>query len=199
MKKIVHLFPIITIFISSCIEEQEIFPRSSETIFITVDHDTAIAMYDNQTYILNAETGDSSSTYLWNCNYSFVGNTSQIVVNYPGGFQVDIITDTVNQHYTVALMYSETPMFYPSSFSPNGDGINDFWSPYGTNINLNGFLLKIYDKNDHLLYKTDEFFKPWNGNVEEEACPDGYYYYVVKYTTLNSEKHKDSGMLQLIR
>ncbi|MFH0865713.1 MAG: gliding motility-associated C-terminal domain-containing protein [Bacteroidota bacterium] len=186
-------------FITSCTEKDEIYPRPNETIFITVDHDTAISLYDNQTYILNAETGDSSSTYSWNCNYSFILNTPQITVNYPGEFEVDIITNMVTQQFSITFFYSESPMYYPNSFSPNGDGMNDYWSPHGVNIDIDGFLLKIYDKNNHMLYKADEFFKSWDGTVEEEPCPVGYYYYVVKYKALNGEKHKDTGMIQLIQ
>jgi gliding motility-associated-like protein len=182
--------------LSSCVEKDEIYPRPKETIYIKVDHDTIISMYDNQTYILNAETGDSASIYNW--NYTNL-NTPSITVERPWYIYVDITTNTINQHFSVTLNYGENTMYYPSSFTPNGDGENDCWSPQGINIDPDRLLIKIYDKNDHLLYKADQLYQPWNGAIDGAPCPIGYYYYVVKYKTLNGEKHKDSGMLQLIR
>jgi gliding motility-associated-like protein len=190
------------LFFASCTEKDEIYPRSNETIFITVDHDTSIALLDNQTYVFDAGTGDSNSTYSWilnSWNSQSQLNYSSVIINYPGWFEVDILTDTIHTIFSIYLYYAESSIYYPNSFSPDGDGMNDFWFPKGTNLNLDDFLVKIYDKNDHFLYETDQFYQPWDGTVEGIPCPAGFYYYVVKYKTATGEKHKDSGMIQLIR
>ena len=93
---------------------------------------------------------------------------------------------------------TDSVLFYPNSFSPDGDGCNDCWGPAGEEILTDGYLMKIYNKEDKLLFETDDFFKLWNGKVNNETCPIDYYYFIVKYQTINGEKHKDSGMFQLI-
>lgn len=187
--------------ISACTEKDEIYSRPAETIIIKVDHDTTISFFNNQTYILNAETGDSNSIYLW--NHQSYKNSPSLIINspYPSYYEVDIYTDTIHSKYIIQFYYSETFLFYPNSFSPNGDWINDTWFPFGANIDQNDFSLKIYDSKDHLVFKCDKFdyLHKWDGTIEGTPCPVGYYYFISKYKSLNSEKHKDSGMIQLIR
>jgi gliding motility-associated-like protein len=185
------LFAVLSFF--SCREKEWKDTRAPETITIKFNHDTTITIYDNQTYVLNASTGNSSSIYSW-------GGSTQIV-NVPGLYTINIQTDTVHATYTAWFSSGETVLFYPNSFSPNGDGYNDFWCPRGTEINLDGYLVKIYDSQQHLLFKTDQFsyIDGWDGKAGGNECPAGTYYYVVKYKTFQGIKHKDSGMLQLIR
>lgn len=205
MKYIAGLFLLLLFFTTSCKEKDEIYPRPKETINIKVDHDTTIALFDNQTFVLDAYTGNPISTYSWVLNsWSFQTsqNNSTVIVNYPGYFQVDILTDTVHEIFEIYLTYSEEMIFYPNSFTPNGDGICDRWNPIiGNYIDYDDYSLKIYNKNDHLLYKTEQFYSSqgWGGDVDGVPCPVGFYYYVVKYKSLKGEKHKDSGMLELIR
>ena len=91
-------------------------------------------------------------------------------------------------------------MYYPNSFSPNGDFIDDYWYPCGVNISQDNYSLKIYNNDERLLFKTDNINKNrWDGIVDGEKCPVGYYYYVVKYQDLSGHKLKNSGMFQLIR
>jgi gliding motility-associated-like protein len=203
MKHLILLgFLILLIFAFSCQKENEYVPAPPETITINLDQDTTIPFYNNQSFILDASTGDSLSIYNWSWPYST--NLSSISVTDPyniGYSYVDIYTDTAHLHYSVYFIYMNTSVYYPNSFSPNYDGITDYWFPKAANIDADNFLLKIYDEEDHLLFKSDQYFynSGWDGTVEGELCPEGYYYYVAKYKTINGEKHKDSGMLQLIR
>ena len=93
-------------------------------------------------------------------------------------------------------------MFYPNSFTPNGDGINDLWTPRGVDVKGNNYLMRIFNKNDKLLFETNKIYSfkenGWDGEVNGEPCPVDYYYYVVTYETLDGVKHKDVGMFQLI-
>ena len=86
---------------------------------------------------------------------------------------------------------------FPNSFSPDGNGYDDSWLPVGVNLSADGYLLKIYDSHDNLIFKTDNCFEGWNGKVGEVVCPKGVYNYTLKYMTLNGEKHNASGMFQL--
>lgn len=57
----------------------------------------------------------------------------------------------------------QNPLLAPNSFSPNGDGINDYFIPKKLeNTNLN-FELKILDRTGKLIYQTNDSNKPWNG------------------------------------
>jgi gliding motility-associated-like protein len=194
-KKSIYALALIALIfsITACREKDGPYSRPDETINIKFDHDTSISIYENQTYILDANTGDSSSTYSW--------GSPVIIINTPGYFSIDIVTDTLHETYSAYFYNAEPTLFYPNSFSPNNDGSNDYWQPYGISSSIEDYSLKIYDSQHHIVFKTDQFTfnGSWDGTVEGKACPAGNYYYVVKYKSLKGEKRKDSGMLELIR
>ena len=72
------------------------------------------------------------------------------------------------------IIYSD--LFIPSGFSPNGDGINEFWQIVGidkypnTNVYIyNRLGVKVFSSNN---YKND-----WNGFFNGVKVPDGTYFY----------------------
>jgi gliding motility-associated-like protein len=67
----------------------------------------------------------------------------------------------------------------PNVFSPNGDGINDYWNI----INLGNYpnaRVEIYDRYGHLVYKTTGTAKIWDGKFNGKPLPVGVYYYIIE-------------------
>jgi gliding motility-associated-like protein len=90
-----------------------------------------------------------------------------------------------------------TDIYIPSSFSPNGDGINDFFRiPPGTSFQLDNFY--IYDKGGNLIFKTSDVNKGWNGFYKGIAVAGGNYVYMIKGTS-NSKKLLLKGNIFLVR
>jgi gliding motility-associated-like protein len=96
-------------------------------------------------------------------------------------------------------------MYYPNSFIPENCGYNNFWRPQGIGISENSFLLNIYDQNENLIFQSTKYYftggstAGWDGTINNTICPFGYYYFVCKYQDMRGYRHKDSGMLMLIR
>jgi gliding motility-associated-like protein len=73
----------------------------------------------------------------------------------------------------------EFKIFIPEGFSPNNDGINDYFiivKPFNTKIDL-----EIYNRSGKIVYKNINYSNNWNGkgnynNSERELEDDGYYY-----------------------
>ena len=94
-------------------------------------------------------------------------------------------------------------VYFPNSFSPNGDGINDeflpVFSPYG--LNTFSYKMEIFDRWGHSLYVGNDVTKGWNGtigNKGEEPVKEGVYAYVVRYKDLNGKVYEKIGNLSLL-
>ena len=77
----------------------------------------------------------------------------------------------------------------PNVFTPNGDGVNDFYF-----INLKGIdemTLTIVNRWGELVYKSDDINGKWDGTFNGNMCSDGVYFYILnaKSKTQNYQKH----------
>jgi gliding motility-associated-like protein len=59
----------------------------------------------------------------------------------------------------------QNPLLAPNSFSPNSDGLNDYFMPKALENGNFNFELKILDRNGNIVYQTNDSNKPWNGRV----------------------------------
>jgi gliding motility-associated-like protein len=75
-------------------------------------------------------------------------------------------------------------VYIPEGFSPNGDGINDFFVIVGADkFDIN---LRIYDRWGNLVFQDEHYKNNWDGranvglfNQNAEGVPNGTYFYVV--------------------
>ncbi len=67
----------------------------------------------------------------------------------------------------------------PNAFSPNKDGINDFFSIHNNQKSLcvNDFNIDIYNRWGEKVYKSDNFFFEWSGT----GLSSGVYFYVIQF------------------
>jgi gliding motility-associated-like protein len=67
---------------------------------------------------------------------------------------------------------------YPRFFTPNGDGINDFW--YIKNLNQrisgNGFIT-IFDRYGKLIYQINPQNQVWDGTFNGSPLPSSDYWF----------------------
>ena len=97
----------------------------------------------------------------------------------------------------------EEQMVMPNTFTPNEDGINDTFM-----LQLPaGFLVKefkVYNRWGNVI-KGDEVLTTqntvqWDGRTTSgEACSQGVYYYVLRYTDAKAEEQKLNGFITLFR
>lgn len=60
----------------------------------------------------------------------------------------------------------------PNSFTPDNDGVNDYFFPVLNGIDENDYQFSIFDRQGHLLFETLDVADRWNGSYREEL---GYY------------------------
>ncbi|MCU0432656.1 MAG: gliding motility-associated C-terminal domain-containing protein [Bacteroidia bacterium] len=87
----------------------------------------------------------------------------------------------------------------PNVFTPDGDGINDFFTvyiPYGEDLRI-----EIYNRWGQLLNVVTDVNAGWDGTVMQTGGPasDGVYYYIASATVPGSGPVTLTGFLHLIR
>ncbi len=84
----------------------------------------------------------------------------------------------------------------PNIFSPNGDGINDFWEIDGLS-HIPEATVAIYDRSGTLIFFSMGYEKPWDGKVNGHPIEEGVCEFVIS-TNINSEK-AIKGALVIVR
>jgi gliding motility-associated-like protein len=78
-----------------------------------------------------------------------------------------------------AIVIDRPTIYIPNCFSPNGDGLNDYFSVVATNIT--DFTLYLYDRWGELVYTSHNTGDKWNGKYNGNLIPVGIYNYVIFY------------------
>ncbi len=104
---------------------------------------------------------------------------------------------------------TDSALFVPLAFTPNGDGINDVFYLYTHSIDLEVTVFRVYDRWGTLLFEaTDVQFDPatgqsnvgWDGTYDGQLLrPDVYVYYVEYKCKVNDYVIMKKGDVTLIR
>jgi gliding motility-associated-like protein len=88
-------------------------------------------------------------------------------------------------------------LWVPDAFSPNGDGLNEIFTAFGTRVER--FSMDIFDRFGERIFTTTDIERGWDGIVQGERAPEGVYVYGITYTNLNQSNKQLSGRVSLVR
>ncbi len=86
--------------------------------------------------------------------------------------------DSICKELTVLNVLS---LFIPNTFSPNNDGINDFFGPVFSGIVPESYELIIFDRWGQIVFETDDIHTLWDGNQFGKPTPEGVYIWKLDY------------------
>ena len=126
-----------------------------------------ILLYSGASIVLHAGAGFRS--YEWS-----TGSTApQISVENEGNYWVKIEDD--NCCYNSDSVYVKVFKYYfPTAFSPNGDGKNDVFKMIGLYRNIN-YHFYVYNRWGQMVYQTNNIDEGWDGTINGQKCPPGTY------------------------
>lgn len=78
-----------------------------------------------------------------------------------------------------AIIAVDLGIFIPNVFTPNGDGDHDNWVLENVNAFYPNVKVDIYSKWGTLVYHSDGYANPWDGNRNNQELPAATYYYVI--------------------
>jgi gliding motility-associated-like protein len=117
-----------------------------------------------------------NTTFTWENG----SNTPKRKITGPGIYKLVAKNKCGADSATVNIKIDELgcQMFFPTAFSPNGDGVNDMWIPQGQVIEW--VELVIYNRWGEVVHKGDPS-KGWNGKIGDKLVPDGVYMMTISY------------------
>jgi gliding motility-associated-like protein len=74
-------------------------------------------------------------------------------------------------------------LYFPNAFTPNGDGLNEVFIPFGNGTEPDDYELLIYDRWGELVFATTNINIPWTGEHMKKPgkiLPTGVYVYIAK-------------------
>lgn len=95
---------------------------------------------------------------------------------------------------------TETNVFLPNAFTPNGDGENDVLALYGNLQSIRYFQLLVFNRWGEKVYETNDQFFNWDANYKGEKLEPGAYLYVMKIVHINNETSRTfKGSISLLK
>lgn len=112
-----------------------------------------------------------------------------------------VVTSSNNCVDSILSEVDAVPAYFlaiPNAFSPNGDGLNDFFGPEGYS-RATAFEFDIYDRWGKLVFQSKDISKKWDGKINGVQASDGFYLYKVMVKDANDNKYNYRGMIKLMR
>jgi len=96
----------------------------------------------------------------------------------------------------------EFALYIPNAFTPNGDGVNDWFYVNGNDIDSEEFLLQIFNRWGQLIFETEDPQEPWFGSMNnsgDRTVQDGSYAYRVEARSFSTKiKNEYLGHVTLL-
>ena len=90
-------------------------------------------------------------------------------------------------------------MYFPTGFSPNGDGYNDYFRPK-YRCNIGNYKLSIYNRVGNFIFHTSDPQVAWTGQYNGKPASIGTYVWMVEYVDLSNLKYyRKTGTITLLR
>lgn len=185
----------------------------SVTVFVPVVAPLSVNAGDNQEVCVgnmfnmasSSSGGYGSNTYTWTQISGFGGDsiqnanspTAQVTPSVPttNTYQVTVVDACgfVTVDTVVVDVLLDCDLEVPNVFTPNGDGVNDFFVITANGIKT--FTIAIYNRWGTKVFESDDITKSWDGGDSN----DGTYFYIVKAESINGKQFDSKGYLQLLK
>ena len=151
--------------------------------------------------------GKAPYTYEWRTPAGvFAGNSLDVenIFSQSGDLSVTLkVTDSDNcsneSTQTVfvdpCVPSSESRLYLPDAFSPNGDGNNDVFNIQA--FNLTEYSFSVFNRWGERVYQTTNFEEDWDGKVKGEVVKAGVYVYVLNAEGADGQVYKKKGTITI--
>jgi gliding motility-associated-like protein len=156
-------------------------------------------------------TDNSINAVSWLWNFGNPADSTSVLQNPKftyldtGCFTVQLIVTAANGCTDLTkspiCIQPEFTFYAPNTFTPNGDGKNDSWSPKGIGIDPNNYDMMIFDRWGNLIYETRVWGQGWDGkaNSGSSIAQIDTYIWKVNLKDVFGYKHSYIGHCNIVK
>ena len=151
-----------------------VFVEVYENPFVDLGQDLVLCPLDGETATLDA---GSFPEYEWQDGSTF----RDILVDEEGEYSVEVTDDLgcMNSDTVFVMQQCPTRFYIPNVFSPNRDGVNDFFGVSG--IEILSMNLKVYSLWGELIFESINEDQRWDGTFRNQNAAIGEYTWIFEF------------------
>jgi gliding motility-associated-like protein len=177
----------------------------STTLYTQVDvFESPIIMVTPDVYAIQGDTvaisADGVGTIIWSPPYNIY--CIECFDNYAWPDHETIYTATLIDvngctASDIVTVHFDPLIYVPNAFTPNGDGMNQYFRAITNNIDQ--FEMLIFNRWGEIVYRTNTIDHQWDGTYNGAKVPDDVYVWVIEYSDLNGDQFQLRGHVAVLR
>lgn len=164
---------------------------------VNLGPDSSICLHDQPIILRDVQEQPAGSRYLWS-----TGETGySIRVKHHGIYSLSVTSPEDCTTEEVIEVRKDCYIDIPNVFTPNGDGINDYFFPRQLlAANVSAFSMQIFNRWGQKIFETDKTDgKGWDGRFNSADQPEGVFIYRIDVVLEGATKENYTGNLTLLR
>lgn len=143
-----------------------------------------------------------SGTIIWASNPTLSCNHCTDPVASPVATTVYTVTNfspegcSVTDQFKLVVL-NDAEVFIPTAFTPNGDGLNDYFGPLGKVPE--DYSMQIFNRYGEIVFKSSSMYSRWNGVFKGAVQQMGVFIYIITYSDIQHRSKQLKGTFTLIR
>lgn len=143
-----------------------------------------VSIKQGESVLLSAS---GASTYYWSPSTALTNPNSATPEAEPTNSTTYIVQGTgangcVSYDTVYVEVQPDSDLVFYNTFTPNGDGINDYWYVGNIGIYPNNELT-VYNRYGKQVYHAQPYYNQWDGTALGEKLPDATYYFILSTGT----------------
>ena len=136
------------------------------------------------------------SSYLWQDN----STSPSFLVNRTGKYYVMVTNSSgCKSSDTINVVVGCKDIYFPTAFTPNNDGINDYFGPIGDLNSLRDFRMSIYNRLGELIFITYNPLKKWDGKFKSKKIEIQGLVWIASYKIYGGNTINKKGMILILK
>lgn len=148
--------------------------------------DTSIYVFDHWEFTASTNSTTATPWLLDEHSYLYKDSISFVI--------------SENDNITAVFADKRNDIVMPTGFTPNGDGINDVFSPLGAQARYaRDYEMQVWNRWGQEVFRANEYSMGWDGTHNGQQAQTGVYAYILKYKNVSNEYKVVKGNVTLIR